>query len=108
MGKRKKTNPVLKILGVLFVIFMALYIASTSGYYESKIRDKVVVTEEGIKEFESKVQNGEDIDITSFLNTKRPDYSSPISKLGDNVTRTFQNVVFEGSKFLADILKSLF
>ena len=67
MGKKKHSNPVLKILGVLFVIFMALYIASTSGYYESKIRDKVVITEEGIKEFESKVQNGEDIDITSFL-----------------------------------------
>ncbi len=108
MGKKKHSNPVLKILGVLFVIFMALYIASTSGYYESKIRDKVVITEEGIKEFESKVQNGEDIDITSFLNTKRPDYSSPISKLGDNVTRGVENVIFEGAKFVSDILKSLF
>ncbi len=108
MGKKKNTNPVLKILGVLFVIFMALYIASTSGYYESKIRDKVVITEEGIKEFESKVQNGEDIDITSFLNTKRPDYSSPISKLGDNVTKGLESAIFEGAKFVADILKSLF
>ena len=46
---------------------MALYIANMSGYYESKIRDRVTITEEGIKEFEEKVKNGDKIDTNSWL-----------------------------------------
>ena len=71
MNKKKKNNIILKILGVLFVIYMALFIANLSGYYESKIRENVIVTEEGIKEFENAVQNNESIDVTSFLKNER-------------------------------------
>lgn len=106
--KKKKTNPFLKILGCLFVIFMALYIANMSGYYEGKVRDRVIITEEGIKEFEEKVQNGETIDITSFLDNEKIDYSSSMSNLGDNVTESIESVVVNGMNFVSDILKSLF
>ncbi len=106
--KKKKTNPVLRILGLLFIVYIALFIASTSGYYESKIRDKVVVTEEGIKEFEEKVQNGEEIDIEAFLNNERIDYSSNMSTLGDNLTNSLENAVSGGMKIVTDILRSLF
>ena len=81
MNKKKKSSIFLKILGVLFVVYIALFIANMSGYYESKIRDEVTITDEGIKEFEEKVQNGEEIDITSFLNKDRVDYSSNKSKI---------------------------
>lgn len=108
MNKKKKTNPFLKILGFLFIVFLALFIASSSGYYESKIRDRVVVTEEGIKEFEKLVQNGEEIDIASFLNNEREDYSSKMSNLGDNLTSSIESVVSSGMKYVVDILKSLF
>ncbi len=107
MGKKKKNLP-LKVLGLLFIVFMALYIASTSGYYESKIRDKVVLTEEGIKEFERRVQNGEDVDISAFLNQKRPDYSSYMSTLGDNLTSGIEVLVYDGARFVKDIINSLF
>ncbi len=106
--KKKKTSPFLKILGCLFVIFMALYIANISGYYEGKVRDRVIITEEGIKEFEEKVQNGEEIDITSFLDNERIDYSSGMSNLGDSVTESIESVVVNGMNFVTDILKSLF
>lgn len=108
MSKNKKTNPFLRILGILFVIFIALFIANSSGYYESKIRDQVVVTEEKIKEFETLVQNGEAIDINAFLDNDVVDYSSDMSNLGDNLTSGIENVVSDGMKFVADILKSLF
>ena len=107
MNKKRK-NPILKILGVLFVLFMALFIANMSGYYESKIRDRVIITEEGIKKFEEKVQNGEDIDITSFLNTEREDYSNNISSLGENVTSGIENIVSGSLDLVSNILKSLF
>lgn len=107
MSKKKK-NPILKILGVLFIIFMALFIANTSGYYESKIRDRVIITEEGIKEFEEKIEKGEEIDITSFLNNEREDYQSGMSNLGDNVTSGIENIITVGIDIISDIAKSLF
>lgn len=105
---KKKNNIFMKILGVLFIVFIALYIANISGYYEGKIRDSVVITEEGIKEFEEKVQNGEEIDITSFLNNERIDYSSKMSNLGDRVTEGLESTLVNGMGFITDILKSLF
>lgn len=105
---KKKNNIFMKILGVLFIVFIALYIANISGYYEGKIRDSVVITEEGIKKFEEKVQNGEEIDITSFLNNERIDYSSKMSNLGDRVTEGLESTLVNGMGFITDILKSLF
>lgn len=108
MSKKKKGDIFLKILGCLFILFIALFIANMSGYYESKIRDRVIVTEEGIKEFENLVQNGEEIDVTSFLNTEREDYSSKMSNLGDTITSGFENFISNGANILYDVLKSLF
>lgn len=106
--RKKKKNVILKVLGALFVIFMALYIANMSGYYESKIRDRVIITEEGIKKFEEKVSKGEEIDITSFLNTEREDYSSNMSNLGDYVTSSVENIVVGGFDIAKNIINSLF
>lgn len=108
MGKKKKGNIILKILGCLFILFIALFIANMSGYYESKIRDQVIVTEEGIKAFENAIENGDEIDITSFLNTEREDYSSNMSNLGDTLTSSVENFVSGGMEIVSDIIKSLF
>lgn len=105
---KKKSNIFFKIMMILFIIFMGLFIANISGYYESKIHDKVVMTEEGIKAFETKISNGEEIDIKSFLNNTRVDYSSKMSNLGDDLTNSFGNLVDKSAKVFADIFKSLF
>ena len=106
--KKKKLHPILKILICLFIVYIALFIANISGYYEGKIKDEVIVTEEGIKEFEEKVQNGEEIDITAFLKNDREDYSSSMSNLGDNLTSGIEVFITDGMKFISDVVKSLF
>lgn len=108
MHKKKKGSIILKILSFLFTIYMALYIANMSGYYENKIRQDVFVTDEGIKEFENKVQNGEEIDISSFLNKDTPDYNSNFSRLGEAFTSSLETIVYKGSNILGSIIKSLF
>ncbi len=108
MNKKKKMHPILKIICALFVVFIALYIASFSGYYESRIRNKVAITNESIKEFEEKINNGEVINLDSYLQNEIEDYSNPVSKLGDNITTGIEKVVTEGSKIVVNILKSLF
>ncbi len=108
MKKKKKGKIVLKILAFLFVIYLALLIANQSGYYESKIRNKVEVTELGIKEFEEKIKNGEEIDIEAFLKTDTVDYSSSMSKFGDNLTNAVEGFAEKSMKVVSRILKSLF
>lgn len=108
MNKKKKGSIFLKILGVLFLIYIALFIANMSGYYESRVREQVTITDEGIKEFEEKVQNGEEIDITSFLKTEREDYSSNMSNLGDNLTSGLENIISSGAQIVSNLFKSLF
>ena len=108
MDKKKNNCIPLKILGVFFLIYIALFIANLSGYYESQIRENTIVTEEGIKAFEEKVQNGEEIDVTSFLSKEREDYSSKMSTLGDNITSNVENFVAKSMSFITDIVKSLF
>ena len=108
MKKKKKNNIFLKILGCLFILFIALFIANMSGYYEGKIRERVTVTKEGIKMFEQAVKNGDAIDIESFLNTENIDYSSKLSNVGDSLTYGLENFAAKGVGFVIDILKSLF
>jgi len=108
VNKKKKGNVILKILSVLFIIYIALFIANMSGYYEGKIRDQVLVTDEGIKEFEEKVKNGEEIDLDSFLNLEKEDYSNNLSLLGDNLTNSLQKFISGSMDIVGNVINSLF
>ncbi len=52
---KKKRNWFLRLLFVLFIVFLGLYIASVSGYYETQVGNKVALTEEAIRDFENDV-----------------------------------------------------
>ena len=54
----KKKNYFFNILFVLFIIFMALYIALESGYYDVKMGRKATITEEKLAEFEQDFKDG--------------------------------------------------
>ena len=64
----KKSNPFLKLLLVFFLIFMALYIALESGYYDVKMGRKATITEEKLEEFENDVKEGKRVDLKDYLN----------------------------------------
>ena len=108
MNKKKKLHPVLKVLFLLFIVYLALFIASSSGYYEGRIRDKVSLTNDSIKDFEEKLASGEKIDITAYINKDEIDYSNEFSKLGDYFTEGVQVLIEKSSKIIGNILKTLF
>lgn len=105
---KKNNNICLKILGSFFIIFMALYIANQSGYYESKIKDNTIMTDKEIKDFELKVKNGEKIDLSSYMKNNRVDYSSKVSRLGDNITSKLEGFISESAKYVSKVIKTLF
>ncbi len=108
MPKKKKVHPIIRILEVLFVIFIALFIANSSGYYEGKVRNKVAITNDKIEEFEQMLANGDDVDLNNFLANDRVDYSNKLSNFGEKLTMDVQVIVKNSFEFIGNIFKSLF
>ena len=104
---KKKKNPFFTILGILFIIFISYIIAYNSGYYESNMARKSIMTEEKKKEFERDVKNNENIDIKDYLDNDYIDYSSKVSKVGNNLSNAINNLLEDGMgnvfKFLGEL-----
>ncbi len=76
-----KNNTVKLIILLLIVTFISIYAISESGYYEYKLQEKTILTNEKIKEFEADVKNNENVDIKEYLDYKELDYSNKITNL---------------------------
>ena len=80
---KKRKNWFLRILCVLFVVFLGLYIASISGYYESQVSNKVALTDKAIQKFEEDVLEGKTVDINTYITDENKDYSNKFTDAGD-------------------------
>ena len=105
---KKKPNYFLKLLVVLFLLFIFFYAMTKSGYYESQISKKTMLTEKKIREFEDDIKNGKVINIDNYYVTKKVDYSSFASKLGKNTTLKFSSGLEKIFKSSGKVLKKLF
>ncbi|MBQ9833983.1 MAG: hypothetical protein IJO33_02190 [Bacilli bacterium] len=105
---KKKNNLFFKVLSLLFFLFIALYIALESGYYETKIEKEVTLTNEKIKAFEEDVKNNEVINLDSYLEKKEVDYSNSISRFGNKLTNSLAKTLTKGLSGVFDIVKTLF
>ena len=74
------------IMLCLFVLYVALYVASETGYYEYQNKEKKEFTEEKIKQFEEDIKNGKQINLTDYLSSDRKEYDNKITKLGNTVS----------------------
>ena len=105
---KKKNNWFKKFLIVSFLIFMGLYISSISGFYESKLSNKVSLTDEAIKEFEKDVLNGKEIDIVTYIDNKNIDYSNKFTNAGEKFSEAVTKIVTDGFSGFWDAVKVLF
>lgn len=80
-------------LGILFLIFICILSASTSGYYEYTNSKKTEFTESKIKEFEKDIENGKNININNYIKNNNKDYSNKITRLGDSISDFIFNSV---------------
>ena len=104
---KEKMHPFFKLLIILFIIFIAFYIALESGYYPSKIKKDTILTNNEINKFEKKLNNGHVIKSDGYIK-KEDDYSNFITKTGNALTYSIGKVLVEGSKGVKDIFKYLF
>lgn len=83
-------------LGILFAIFMTLYISQATGYYDYEQYKKTELTKEKIAQFEKDVKEGKDIKIEDYLETVKTDYNNTATKAGLNMSNTIKKWVKNG------------
>lgn len=81
----------------LVFLFIGLYFASNAGYIDYQSRNKTILTEEQIKQFEIDVKENKAIDIKNYITSKEDEYDNNISrmslKLSHTISETFENIL---------------
>lgn len=103
-NNKKKNNYFIRLIFVLFIIYLCVYAIGENGFIERKYSNKTLYTEEQIKKFEDDVLNGKEIDINKYLSNEESDYSNSISKLGEDMS----NLINVGADKLDKLLSSVF
>ena len=107
----KKKSPdryLWRTLIILFIVFIALYIAMESGYYTSNLGRKTELTGEQILKFEQDIKDGKEIDVNDYLQNEYIDFSSRASNLGMNLSNSTERFMTRGISEIFKILGSLF
>lgn len=81
------------ILIFLFIIFIALYISQSTGYYEYEQYKKVALTNEQIKQFEKDVKNGKNVNVKDYVGETKKDYGNKISNTGLKISSEIEKYV---------------
>lgn len=107
MKKKKNNNWFMKTLGLLFLIFISLYIALESGYYEAKAAKKTAMTKESIEKFEADIKEGKPIDLESYTYETAKDYSNNTTDAAIFLGNQVEKFMSTGINDFFNLLKSL-
>lgn len=96
---------------VVFIIFLSFFctvILSLSGYYQTELQKKMVLTNEAIKSFEQDVASGKEVDINDYLEMNQKDYDNNFTKSGRYISEKLNILVSNGiKKTLKIIIKAI-
>lgn len=92
--KEKLFRNIIKfILGALFVFFLIIYLGESSTYYESKLHEKRLFTEEKIKKFEEDVAAGKNVKLENYLDNQTMNYHNKTSDAGLFLSKLIGNSI---------------
>ncbi len=103
-----KKNYFILILLILFIIFLILYISKEAGYYNYKVHERVLLTEESIKKFEEDVKEGKDVKASDYITSNYSDYSNKITIFTSTLGSKIENIMNKEVKKTIKILSKLF
>lgn len=76
---------------VMFITFFTIYISGMCGYFEYEQYKKKTFTSEQIKQFESDIKEGKNVDIESYLDNTDRNYQNNVSNfflsVSDNISK---------------------
>lgn len=79
-----------RVISILFIIFIILYFQVETGINPG-IKQKTIITQENIEQFENDIKNGEYIDIKDYVETNKVDTSNIISDAGYIISERTSN-----------------
>lgn len=100
----KKNNIFKIIFCLLMFIYLALYFASASGYYDYKNYKKMVLTEEQINKFEEDVKEGKQINIEDYIVVEKSVQNNKIANVGKKLSFAISSSL---SKVLTKVFKTI-
>ena len=102
----KVYNSVKVITLILFIIFITMFFASFTGYYDYENKKQAIMTEEKIKQFEQDVKNGVNLDLTNYIDKPKNNYNSFLAKVGSKTSKFISNTVSSSvSNFFGFLIK---
>ena len=104
----KSSNPLIKLLLILFAMFLIMYFSRENGYYEYKNYNKSKLTSEAILKFEKDVEEGKDVSINDYIVNDYVDYSNVATKTGSKISKLVETFMNEGIKKTLKYLSALF
>lgn len=106
--EKKRPNYFVKGITLVFIIYIFLYMAINNGYYESELRNEVVITNENIDMFEADIKSGKPIDLKKYKTFEQHDYGNIFSNSGNYIGNKLDYIVNVGLFKTGKILKKLF
>lgn len=93
---------IFKFILLCFVIcFLVILFAGKTGYYEKKLRNNSILTEEQIKKFENDIKEGKNVDINNYVINENKDYTT-------NFTNDIYSVSLKVEKTIDKVIKFIF
>ena len=112
MEENKKNKICSKIFWKVFLAllfgFGALYISEISGYYEFQEHKQVALTNEKIKEFETDIKEGKDINIKDYIDEKEVKLDNNFSNMGIFFSEQIGGLLQDGLDATFTFLGSVF
>lgn len=98
MDKKK----IFKVIFIcLFIAFLISYVIEKTGYYEYNLHNKMVMTNEAMKQFENDLKEGKDVREEDYVVSTEKDYTSVL-------TRNTNKVSIKVNKLLKKAVESVF
>ena len=96
-----KKESIFKFILLCFIIcFLVILFAGKTGYYEKKLRDNSILTEEQIKKFEEELKNGKNVDISNYVINENKDYTTKLTSDVYSVSLKLEKTIDKIVKFI--------
>lgn len=96
-----KIESIFKFILLCFIIcFLVILFAGKTGYYEKKLRDNSILTEEQIKKFEEDLKKGKNVDISNYVINENKDYTTKLTSDVYSVSLKLEKTIDKIVKFI--------
>ena len=93
-------------LYIILISFIFSYFIEKSGYYEYNLQNKMVMTNEAMKQFEQDIKEGKDVRREDYLVSTEKDYTSTLTKGTNKVSIKVNSILKKGIEGVFKVIGS--